>query len=415
VLFHYLKGLLFCERCRRKGRTSRMIYVEAKGRSGAIHPYYLCRGRQEKVCNLPHLPVALVEESIVRHYASLRRQPDFLSETVNLIEETMGDEQRTVHDLHDNCRKQLKALDVREERLLDLATDDELPREKIRARLRKIAIDRQRTNEQLSATEDQLGLGAEALKTQLGLLSDPQGLYRQAPDDSRRQLNQAFFERLYLDERGVTDSVPTAPLAEIVDAASVFAQAAETAEGTSTMSKGLSPRTEPFAGTGTGLLADGFSVTGSSRRVLVEVLRRYSSQTYQTKKLKNLRRVLEAARAMPREATQIGHIHRLDVRLGDEELAQVVSGYQSGLTVAELQTRFGLGKGSVLSVLHEAGVEIRRKPLDQGQLAAVIERYESGLSIREVATKLGIPKTTVQDALARSSVVMRPAVRVRRT
>jgi DNA invertase Pin-like site-specific DNA recombinase len=92
-------------------------------------------------------------------------------------------------------------------------------------------------------------------------------------------------------------------------------------------------------------------------------------------------------------------------------LGQVVVEYESGLTVAELQARFGLGKGSVLSVLHEAGVPMRRKPLNPDRVAAVIELYESGLSIREVAAKLGIPKTTVQDALERSSVVMRPAVR----
>jgi hypothetical protein len=48
---------------------------------------------------------------------------------------------------------------------------------------------------------------------------------------------------------------------------------------------------------------------------VVEVLRRYSSQTYQIKTLTNLRRLLDAAPTLPRESAQIGHIHRLDVRL----------------------------------------------------------------------------------------------------
>jgi site-specific DNA recombinase len=115
VLYHYLKGILFCDRCRRAGRTSRLIYTEAKGRGGTIHPYYLCRGRQDKVCDLPHLPVALVERAVVSHYALLRLAPEFVAETIDLIDRTMQDEQRAVRDLHANYRKQLKALDVRED------------------------------------------------------------------------------------------------------------------------------------------------------------------------------------------------------------------------------------------------------------------------------------------------------------
>src|SRR5450631_2098497 len=45
VLDHYLKGILYCERCHKAGRTSRMIYTEAKGRNGVLYSYYLCRSR----------------------------------------------------------------------------------------------------------------------------------------------------------------------------------------------------------------------------------------------------------------------------------------------------------------------------------------------------------------------------------
>jgi DNA-directed RNA polymerase specialized sigma24 family protein len=101
--------------------------------------------------------------------------------------------------------------------------------------------------------------------------------------------------------------------------------------------------------------------------------------------------------------------------LGREVLAQVVADYEAGASTAELQQRFGLSKGSVLSILHDSGVKVRRQPLGDGDIARITELYESGLSIRETARKLGVPKTTVQNALERSSVVMRPAVRQRRT
>lgn len=33
---HYLKGMMFCAKCHRAGRVSRMIYVRAKGRGNTM-------------------------------------------------------------------------------------------------------------------------------------------------------------------------------------------------------------------------------------------------------------------------------------------------------------------------------------------------------------------------------------------
>jgi transposase len=111
------------------------------------------------------------------------------------------------------------------------------------------------------------------------------------------------------------------------------------------------------------------------------------------------------------EDTRIGRIHRVDVRLGADVLAQLVADYESGASTVELQQRFGLSKGSVLSVLHNSNVKVRRQPLGEEQLVEITRLYRSGLTIREVAAELGVPKTTVQDALVRSGEPMRAAAR----
>jgi hypothetical protein len=49
---HFLRGLMCCDRCDKAGRLYRMIYTEAKNRSGQLYGYYLCRGRQEGVCDI---------------------------------------------------------------------------------------------------------------------------------------------------------------------------------------------------------------------------------------------------------------------------------------------------------------------------------------------------------------------------
>jgi site-specific DNA recombinase len=79
VLKHYLKGMLFCDRCygRPEPRLSRLIYTEARGSNGQLYGYFLCRSRQDGLCDLPHLPAHLVEEAISNNYALLRVPGDF--------------------------------------------------------------------------------------------------------------------------------------------------------------------------------------------------------------------------------------------------------------------------------------------------------------------------------------------------
>jgi site-specific DNA recombinase len=270
VLFHYLKGLLFCDRCRKAGRTSRLIYVEANGRGGTF-PYYLCRGRQDRVCNLPYLPVALVEDAVARYYGGIRLGEDFLAETASLIQEVMREEQQTTRDLHDGYRKQLRALDVKEERLLDLATDAKLPRDKIHARLRGIQIDRERAQEGLKETGQQLAVGAEVLHTYLRLVHRPAELYRHATEDGRRDLNQAFFERLYLDDHNVVDAVLTDTVIELTAADRRYAELRPNAPSRMEATREPGNEGEPSGDNRSVSLADVFSPVGSSKTIMVEV------------------------------------------------------------------------------------------------------------------------------------------------
>jgi hypothetical protein len=83
VLQHYLKGILFCDRCERNERTSRLIYTEATNRFGNRYGYFLCRGRQDGVCDLPYLPAAHVEQAIVDHYTTLDLPTNFIDRCAN--------------------------------------------------------------------------------------------------------------------------------------------------------------------------------------------------------------------------------------------------------------------------------------------------------------------------------------------
>lgn len=218
VHHHYLKGMLFCDRCHQAGRTSRMIYTQAKGRRGDCHEYYFCRARQDKLCDLPYLPVHIVEQAVIDLYPHLALDTDFASVLREEIDTTLADERSTVQELHDNYRKQLKKLDVQEERLLDLAADSDMPRERIKERLRRIRADREQAEAGLNETGAKLVIGAETLRMLIQLLNDPAKLYEQVIDSTRRKLNDAILERIYVNEDGVGTFVTTEPITELHDA-----------------------------------------------------------------------------------------------------------------------------------------------------------------------------------------------------
>jgi site-specific DNA recombinase len=54
-----------------------LIYTEATGKTKEWYGYFLCRARQEGLCDLPHIRVELVEESVVGHYDTLRLPDSF--------------------------------------------------------------------------------------------------------------------------------------------------------------------------------------------------------------------------------------------------------------------------------------------------------------------------------------------------
>ncbi len=105
---------------------------------------------------------------------------------------------------------------------------------------------------------------------------------------------------------------------------------------------------------------------------------------------------------------------RVDVRLGNQRLGQLLADYEAGTETEELQRRYGLSKGSVRKLLADAGVAPHRRPLSDEEIQACCRLYAGGMTIREVGIKLNIPKTTVQNALQRAGISLRPAQRRRR-
>jgi site-specific DNA recombinase len=218
VHHHYLKGSLWCGACHDAGREFRMVVNRAVGRNKREYFYFFCRGRQERVCDLPYLDMDAVDEAVARHYASLRLTPEFAARVRAKVREAVADEQQATRLRRTQLTKELARLDRAEENLLDLVADGEVVSDLARERLRKLREERQGLTADLERIDSQLSEGADAIELALCLLADPERLYRRMDDQQRRQMNQAFFHRLYVDTEGVTGARLAAPVATLVEA-----------------------------------------------------------------------------------------------------------------------------------------------------------------------------------------------------
>lgn len=221
-LHHYLKGSLFCGKCHSRGVQRRMIMQRATGRHGGHYNYFFCRGTQDHTCDAPYNNKELVEAAIEEHYKTIHFSPEFIEGLRNVMEELLADTTKATRLHRKQLETLLKSLDVKEENLLDLASDGSMATAKVRRRLRDIAEQRQRISAQLDEVLDDLGQGAKYIDLCLELLANPYKLYLSASDETRRRLNQAIFKHLYIHDEDITAHEITSPLAELLAADAGF-------------------------------------------------------------------------------------------------------------------------------------------------------------------------------------------------
>lgn len=97
----------------------------------------------------------------------------------------------------------------------------------------------------------------------------------------------------------------------------------------------------------------------------------------------------------------------LRFRLNEAQRQALVVDYRNGTPTTQLTSRYQLSKGSVLEILADGGVEMRRQGLTETQTSEATRLYESGHSLAAIATKLNSAPTTVNRALTARGVRLR--------
>jgi hypothetical protein len=215
---HWLKGLLWCARCGR-----RIIITPGKG-NGGTYFYFLCRGRQDRLCDQPYLKTHDVETAVERHYTTVRLTDDFRARVKHQLDQTLSDELGSLDTLKHQLTLRTAQLDAKETHYLDLVGEPCWPKEKIKTRLAAITTERAEITAQLASTTSKLSEGRRFFQTALDLLSDPQAFYRHGGTAVKRALTKVIFTKLYIDDGEVTGHDLTAGIHGLITAQHQAAQ-----------------------------------------------------------------------------------------------------------------------------------------------------------------------------------------------
>jgi len=101
-------------------------------------------------------------------------------------------------------------------------------------------------------------------------------------------------------------------------------------------------------------------------------------------------------------------VHKVKHRLPTEALHQLVVDYQPGQSTRQIMDAYGLGKGAVLRLLEDAGIQTRQQGLTPTNQVEAARLYADGWSAAKVARKMGCSPDSALTYARADGVPIRP-------
>ncbi len=417
---HYLKGSLFCGRC----QEPLGIHVSTN-HQGIKYAYLECLGRRVRKngCTQRAILVEIAEREVERYWSHVTLTPQQVAGIRVRVRRHIGLMLSSREQHLRKAEKRVAELNDQRQKLLQAHYAEAIALDLLKSEQSRIATELAAAQSVVAEHEEDISSINDKLDHLLAIVDDAHATYQKAPASARRQLNQAIFERLYIDDGTVVGSDLTEPylrllspdLSNALEAEAVGDKVAAIAllrdaavEEARPPSEHSSLRCErPY-----GSLAwesenlGPCEVRGSNLNLLVGVIGRYSRRSDM---LRILEKVGKQAHMVPVEhrGPVVYVPYRLNQRLDQATRTQLVRNYQDGIPTTRLTQMYGLSKASVLKLLREAGVTMRCQGLDEEQTAEAVRLYVSGLSLVRVGERVGFGPTSVAKALRCAGVSLR--------
>jgi site-specific DNA recombinase len=211
---HYLRGTIYCSAC-----GARLVFSRHQG-NGGTYDYFLCVKKKTKAnnCTRPAVRVERVEDGIAAFYQRFQLTPTVSAQIQAAVRAELAEQQQEakVHLARALQRKE----QIHDERakLLQAHYTGAIPQDLLVSEMERFTRSLAGVEREISACQASSADIEETLKAALTAATHCTGAYVNAPPDIRRQINQGFFQKLYIGEDGsVEERELTEPFAALLE------------------------------------------------------------------------------------------------------------------------------------------------------------------------------------------------------
>jgi site-specific DNA recombinase len=189
VHHHYLKGTVFCDRCR-----SRLCLTLTKGK----YLYFFCVGRHQRrtSCQAPYLRVEAVEAAIEDHYRAVSVDPGTADNVRKALIDELERQQAGNKTQIARQERRLRKLGEERRKLLQAHYADAIPLELLKEEQARISRETAAAERQLAEARVAFADVAQTVERALDLATNLHQLYLASGGLARRRLNQFFFSKV---------------------------------------------------------------------------------------------------------------------------------------------------------------------------------------------------------------------------
>lgn len=368
---HYLKSTLWCNRCKR-----RFIVQRTKGKSGGVYFYFFCTGRQDHICDHPYIPVEVMEQAVINHYTRIGLPEQFRTLVQSVISDAAANNSKLSDEMRTKLAENLTKLDRKENYLLNLAAEEEWPKDKLREQLATIRDDRKRIQRTLDHAENQLDDGIQFLTLALDLMTDPHAMYYTGSEGVKTIMNRTIFTKLYVDGDTITGHELREPFNALTDAYSTwqgYPHNTDTAPGRATgprtalhapQRSSAAPDNE-YGATGHLTASPALTLTGqgSSKTAMVDLKEALSYPSHRVKRLLGMVETWAKSPGGPETLPPMVRFQSrqepsLAERLGRTGISQLITNYRAGTTGPELAKQHGCSLVTIKRLLRKHDVRL---------------------------------------------------------
>jgi site-specific DNA recombinase len=203
---HYLKGSIFCGRCR-----GRFGVMNARNRWGTIYPYFYCLGRAKKEdCTQSTILITDVEVAVADYWSHIQLSESRIAAIREQVMAALVGRQHNNRAELDRQEKRRKELQNQQLKLIEMRYADAISLEHLKSEQERITRELAQAQQIIDQCSTEIEAVMKVVEEALLLCANAHRLYLSAPPDVRRQLNQAVFARLWI----MDDQVQGADLTE---------------------------------------------------------------------------------------------------------------------------------------------------------------------------------------------------------